>query len=82
MDPPLREHQNGIITGYDVIVTQASNGNRVDTSSTTSIVIVSSLTPYTLYLVNVKAKTVNGTGPASESYSVSTLETGKTKINA
>lgn len=79
IDKPLPEHQNGIITGYLVRVTQASNGNRRQRTSTDATVTVSSLTPYTQYFVNVAARTVNGTGPFGESYEVTTLEAGERK---
>ena len=81
IDKPLPEHQNGIITGYLVRVTQASNGNRRQVTSTDANITVSSLTPYTQYFVNVAARTVNGTGPSSESYEVTTLEAGEKEVN-
>ena len=79
IDKPLPEHQNGIITGYRARVTQASNGNTREQTSTNTTVTVSSLTPYTQYFVNVAARTVNGTGPFGESYEVTTLEAGERK---
>lgn len=80
IEEPLPEHQNGIITGYLVRVTRASNGNRQEQSSTDASVTVSSLTPYTQYFVNIAASTVNGTGPFGESYEVTTLEAGEEKF--
>ena len=59
------------------MVTQASNGRRQEVTSTDATVTISSLTPYTQYFVNVGARTINGTGPLSESYEVSTLEAGE-----
>ena len=76
---PLPQHRNGLITGYLVRVTQASNGIRQEVSSTDDTVTITSLTLYTQYFVNVAAKTVNGTGPLSESYEVTTLEAGKSE---
>lgn len=67
--------------GYLVRVTQASNGNRRQVTSTDATVTVSSLTPYTQYFVNVAARTVNGTGPFSESSEVTTLEAGEKGSN-
>ena len=77
IEEPLPEHKNGIITSYSVSVTQASNGRTRQATSTGSTVTVTSLTPYTLYSVNVRASTVNGTGPPSQSYEVTTLEAGE-----
>ena len=77
MEAPLPEHQNGIITSYTVVIMQLSNGRTTEVTSSVSTITVSSLTPHTLYSINVKAGTVNGTGPASESYEVTTLEAGE-----
>ncbi len=79
IEEPLPEHRNGIITGYLVRVTRASNGSVQEQSSTHAAVTVSSLTPYTQYFVDVAARTVNGTGPFSERYEVTTLEAGEEK---
>ena len=81
IEEPLPEHQNGIITGYLVSLTQASSGRRQEFSPSRSTITIPSLTPYTRYFITVAAKTINGTGPPSESYEVSTLEAGEGHFN-
>lgn len=76
IDPPQPEDQNGVLTGYLVVLTEASNGRRSEISSANSTVTLRNLTPFTLYFINVAARTVNGSGPLSTSYQVSTLEAG------
>ena len=77
IEDPLPEHQNGIIISYIVILRQASNGATTQITSTSSMVTFHSVTPYTDYFINAQASTINGTGPSSVSYQVTTLEAGE-----
>ena len=79
--PPLREHRNGIITGYLINLTVEVAGDTVEFSSNTTNLTVDGLMPYTTYLFIVAAETIAGTGPFSLIVSVRTEETGMTTDN-
>ena len=79
--PPLREHRNGIITGYLINLTAEVAGDTVEFSSNTTNLTVDGLMPYTTYLFIVAAETIAGTGPFSLIVSVRTEETGMTTDN-
>ena len=74
--PPLREHRNGIITGYLINLTAELSGNTLEFSSNTTNITVDDLMPYTTYLFIVAAETIVGSGPFSLIVSVRTEETG------
>ena len=62
------------LTGYIVLLTVASNGNRqVYTTDDSLNYTVTSLSPYTRYIVAMAAITVNGTGPYTLEYEILTL---------
>ena len=77
---PLPQQRNGIITGYLVRATVASNGQqRQYTTSSQRSFTLTSLLIYTRYMVTVAATTVNGTGPSSVGYEIVTMEAPPTR---
>lgn len=67
-------------SGYAITVTVASNGNRQEyITSHLSAYSVTSLQPYTGYIVTIAARTVNGTGPRSIGYEIVTMETAPSR---
>ena len=76
---PTLQDRNGLITGYSVHFTQVSSG--LILSFTASQVgqpfTATTLLPYTTYSYTVAARTVNGTGPASASVTITTAQAGK-----
>ena len=71
---PALEDRNGVILGYEIIF-----HGLLDSYSTTEVdqpFIVPDLLPSTTYFYTVAARTVNGTGPASPSTSVTTTAPG------
>ena len=77
-DLPLPEQQNGPIVGYTVRVVRVNGGNTTDFATNSTMLVVPSLDPYTLYEWRVAAETVLGTGPFSGPLTVQTLPDGKT----
>ena len=76
--PPADEDQNGVIIRYDINVLVQETGESFELESPTTVLTVSNLDPYTTYICEVAAATSAGEGPYSNSYSVQTLEDGKT----
>lgn len=64
-DPPLAQDKNGIIIGYRVNVTSLVGGERFYFETTDNYLLVSGLTPHTIYECIVSAVTRVGTGPFS-----------------
>ena len=78
ISPPALQDRNGEITSYLVRLTRVSNG-AVRTFTTSQVgqpFTATGLLPYTTYSLTVAARTVNGTGPSTSSFSVTTAETG------
>lgn len=73
-EAPEVENQNGIITGYVVIVTVMETGESFQRSSTTNSLTVVSLRPYTTYVCAIAAETSAGVGPFSITIIVQTDE--------
>ena len=76
-DPPPFDDQNGVITGYRVIV---ANLNRTNVSSTTDVTRTSftalNLEEFEAYGIQVAAMTAIGLGPFSDTVRNQTLEDG------
>ena len=77
-NPPQKDQQNGIITGYTVPVLGPCRSTHEFSTDTTSIVIPN-LNPFTLYTFKVSAKTKAGSGPAASKQS-KTPKGGETLI--
>ena len=77
---PLLEDQNGVITGYVVLVTPANSGQSYQVNSNTTNLNLTSLTPSSLYTFAVAAQTRRGRGPYSNSITLHTSTDGKTTI--
>ena len=75
---PLLEDQNGVITGYVVLVTQANSGQSYQVNSNTTNLNLTSLTPNSLHTFAVAAQTRRGRGPYSNSITLHTSTDGKT----
>ena len=71
--PPVRDQQNGILTHYLVTLTSAVGTITRNVSS--AQVLVSGLSPYTLYNCTVQAGTI-GLGPGAMSIQVNTPQDG------
>ena len=71
------EDANGLIIGYQVIVTTLSTGEVLTFFETSRNITISSLIPFTTYLCAVAATTSIGSGPISEEIAIQTLEVGK-----
>ena len=74
--PPLPEHQNGIITAYIVNVENNDTILQQYSISALSVPLVG-LHPYSLYMVAVAAQTGVGRGPFSTYITIYTPEDGK-----
>ena len=74
--PPLREDQNGIITGYLLNVTSHETGESKHIFTESTAYILYSISPFTLYTAAIAAQTSAGKGPFSGMTSVQTLEDG------
>ena len=75
-NPPLREHRNGIVTGYLINLIVVDTGETLQYFSNTTNVTIGSLIPYTSYAFVVAAQTSLGVGPFSDTVSMRTEETG------
>ena len=77
---PALEDRNGIIIGYDIDFIQFSSGalKSYSTTETEQPFTATDLLPSTTYSYTVAARTVNGTGPASPSATVTTDVGGNT----
>jgi len=77
-DPPPLDDQNGVITGYTVIIT---NINRTSISMTISVTNTSytaiNLEEFEVYHIQVAAMTAIGLGPFSDVIRSQTFEDGK-----
>lgn len=76
-EPPPLENQNGVIIGYIIRITSANSGESQELQSTTATITISSLQPFTTYIIVVTAETSAGTGPYSSELMVTTQEDGK-----
>lgn len=74
--PPLREDQNGIITGYLLNVTSHETGESKHIFTESTAYILYSISPFTLYTAAIAAQTNAGRGPFSGMTFVQTLEDG------
>jgi len=65
-EPPPEIHQNGQITGYEIICYWQKDEiiykMNVIVNATTTQYIISGLTPFVGYVVKIAARNVNGTG--------------------
>lgn len=84
-DPPLKEHQNGIITGYKIRYKpkyrgrllpgmSGSSGLTATTDGSRRLFTLTGLQRETEYQIRVSALTVNGSGPTTEWILVETFE--------
>ena len=73
---PVRQGQNGVITGYDVEITAVSSNYTAMQSVGQNIDMVTftNLEPYRQYSLRVAAKTQAGVGPASQPITEQTLQ--------
>ena len=74
---PLLAQQNGPIVGYYVRVTRVHSGDILEWDTNSTVLIVDSLVPHTLYEWRVAAQTIAGTGPLSSPVTEQTLPDGK-----
>ena len=74
--PPLREDQNGVITGYMLNVTSHETSESRQIFAESTAYILYSVSPYTLYIAAIAAQTNAGRGPFSSMTFVHTLEDG------
>ena len=74
--PPVDEDQNGLITHYTVYVGNLETEVVTLQNATDTDIIVSDLTPFTTYEINIAAHTSAGRGPFSVIQTVQTLEAG------
>jgi len=68
-EPPPEGEQNGEITGYVIHYTRVGSNNTmrdVITTGSRTTLALSGLDAFVNYLVEVAARTVNGTGPFSD----------------
>ena len=70
------DEQNGVIILYVINVTVVGTGQTFQLTSTTTILTVTNLTPYTTYICIIAAVTSAGTGPFSTQFTVSTPQDG------
>lgn len=78
-DPPQLEFQNGVITGYSIILTTVMVDSRSASffSSNTGNITIRPLHPFTAHVIAVAAQNSVGTGPYTSNYSTMTPEDGK-----
>lgn len=76
--PPPLPDQNGVITGYVVNVTSLDSAviQQISTTATNTL-LVSGLSPFTVYSCIIAARTAVGLGPYTTVVTVQTLEAGK-----
>ena len=75
-NPPLMEHQNGIIRQYIVKLVSLNTNESFTAVVTASHHTVYGLRPYTTYTCSVAAETI-AVGPSAESLIVNTTEDSK-----
>lgn len=74
-EPPPLEGQNGPITGYKLRYRkQGKKGDTITTPANQHIYILENLERASTYQVRLWAINVNGTGPPSEWYDITTYE--------
>ena len=76
-DPPNYYHQNGIITGYEIQITEAETSSVLTYTSSSTSLTVQSVHPAYTYQCVVAAVTAAGTGPFTTSFTVTANEDGK-----
>lgn len=69
-------HQNGFIS-YNVEYRQSSELDYASIITTTTSVVLTSLQPFTEYMIRVTGSTVIGAGPSTDNIMVYTLEDSK-----
>lgn len=75
-DPPLPEHQNGIIRHYVINITSIDGSFNVSTPTTqTNYTVLAPIRPFITYICNIAAETV-AVGPVSEDISILTPQDG------
>lgn len=79
-NPPLHEERNGIITGYDIVVTRRGTDFQFLLTSTVTMVTLNQLDPFTTYTVMVVASTSVGAGPPTSQLSFTTAEDGNNYV--
>ena len=75
-EPPLEEQRNGIIRSYTIRVTDSLRNTITEHTSNTTHTIITSLRPYSVYLLTVAALTI-AQGPFAKQLSVQMPEDGK-----
>ena len=78
-NPPDYYHQNGIITHYEILITEAETSTVVTYTSFSTSLTVQSVHPAYTYQCTVAAVTVAGTGPFTTFFNVVANEDGKLK---
>ena len=76
-DPPIRQHRNGIITGYFINITTLVTREVVQVFTLDNNYTINFLQPFTVYNLIVAASTSVGIGPFSVVLTIQTLEDGK-----
>ena len=76
-DPPVRQHRNGIITGYFINITTLATREVVQVFTLDNNYTVNFLQPFTVHDLIVAASTTAGIGPFSTVLTIQTLEDGK-----
>ncbi|XP_060827194.1 tyrosine-protein phosphatase Lar isoform X7 [Bombus pascuorum] len=72
-DPPLRQHRNGQITGYDVQFNKKNDhSTTINRNTTKTRAVFTNLEENTEYVFHVRAHTSRGSGPYSEKITIIT----------
>ena len=79
--PPLEDH-NGVIIGYSINVTKLQTGERQELFSSSTMITVYSLQPYTVYFCISTALTSAGHGPFSDATHFETIEARKYRLQS
>ncbi|OQR77134.1 neogenin-like, partial [Tropilaelaps mercedesae] len=71
-EPPPREHQNGVLTGYKIRYKPQDRrkGETITTDGNRRSYTIDNLNKGDVYIVKIAALTVNGTGPATDWLSI------------
>ena len=75
--PPDYYHQNGVITSYEIQITEVETGTVTAHTSFSTSLSVQSVHPAYTYQCKVAAVTIAGTGPFTISFDVVTNEDGE-----
>ena len=78
-EPPPQEHQNGVVTGYLVNITEVETGNTSQLHTASTLIILSLLHPSYTYICVITAVTV-GPGPYSQNITLQVFEAGKKRL--